>query len=127
MADYRIATGHNVALEELDPITPEPGSEGVRPARRTYAADGSVHEENLYIELVWDHVASASEYQSLLTQFGLASADVAAVTLYAPGQDYQMQRFNGEAVRPEVGRDVRRRGYFIRDVTILVRQLEVSA
>lgn len=122
MSQYLIAIGHDVALEELDPITPQPGSEGVRPMRRTYAADGSVHEEGLYIDLAFGEHPAAT-YGALLAQFGLDSAPVAAVTLYAPGQDYSFVRWNGYAVLPEIGRDVRRRGYFV-GITILVRELE---
>lgn len=124
MPSYLIAEGHNVALLDLDAISPQPRSEGLKAARRTYSPDGSVHEEGLYIELEWGLLGSATAYQALLTQFGLDAAATAAVTIYCPGPDYSYARYNGTAVRPEVGRDVRRRGYFIRDVIILVRGLE---
>lgn len=127
MSDYRIGTSHDMALENLTAITPQPRSEGVRPARRTYAASGAVVEENLYIELIWDVVGSPTAYQALLTQFGLDSANTAAVTIYVPGPGYTYARFNGTAVRPEVGRDIVRRNYFLRNLTILVRQLEEIA
>lgn len=122
MSQYLIAIGHDVALEELDAIAPQPGSQGVQAARRTYAADGSLHEENLYIELAFGEHPVAT-YQSLLAQFGLDAASVVAVTLYGPGPDFEFARWNGYAVLPEIGRDVRRRGYFV-DITILVRGLE---
>jgi hypothetical protein len=62
----------------------------------------------------------------MLAQFGLTSANTALVTISVPGIDYAMTRYNGLVIRPEKGKDVRRENYFLRDVTLVVRDLELS-
>lgn len=126
MSNYRIAAGHDQALIDLDPITPQPRSEGVKALRRTYAAGGTVYEEGKYIELAWNVLGGATSYQAILTQFGLDAAATAQVTLYVPDYNFAYARYNGTAVRPLVGEDIAQRNYFLRNVVILVRDLEYS-
>lgn len=127
MSSYRVKTGHDQALVDLVAMAPQPRSEGVLRVRRTYAAGGAVIEEGRYIELVWDLVGTIAAFQALLTQFGLGVALTSEVTIYAPEQYYAYNRFNGTAIRPELGRDVSRNTYFIRNITILVRDLTYSS
>lgn len=128
MAYMVSSTGHDVPLLNLNTITPQPRSRGIQATRRSYAADGSVHESGLYIELVFDFKETPTDYQTLLTTFGL-SATVATndVTVLIPNPAYSETRYNGTAVRPEVGRDVARENMFLRDIVILIRDLEAAS
>lgn len=124
---YKVKTGFDQAAIDLVLMTPQPRSEGVLKVRRTYAASGAVIEEGSYIELVWDLVGGIAAFQTLLGQFGLGVALTSEVTIYVPEVYYAYNRFNGIAVRPELGRDVSRNNYFIRNITILVRDLSYAA
>lgn len=120
MSTYKIATGHNVALLSLTAISPQPASEGLKFARTTYAASGGVYPEAPYIELVWAILPTPTLYAALLTQFGLsASTAFANVTVYIPNAAYSYARYNGVAVRPATSR----RGFFIREIAIVVKDL----
>ncbi len=119
MSTYKVKTGHDEALIDLVAIAPQPASPGVKATRRTYSADGAIHDENLYIQLEWSVVEDSTALATLLTQFGLASATTANVTIYCPNQLHVYTRFNGLAVRPEIGRS----SFFLRDLQIVVKEL----
>ena len=116
---YLIAEGHNVALVDLVAISPQPASPGVKATRRTFSADGAIHDEGLYIALEWSVVEDATALNDLFAQFGLDSATTANVTVYCPNQLHAFTRYNGVAQRPEVGRQ----SYFLRDVQIVIKGL----
>lgn len=101
-------------------------SEGVKPTRRQPAADGSIVDEGLYVELEWTLLEDADAYLALLTTFGLHDALTNEVTVYVRDQRWVYVRFNGIAVRPELGRDASWSS-FPRNITILVKNLEPSA
>jgi hypothetical protein len=119
VSDYRVKTGHNVALGSLTTIAPSPRSVGVKATRRTHAASGLLYDEGLHITLVYDVLEDATALTALLTQFGLHTATTANVTLYCPNQMHAYTRYNGVCVRPEVSRD----NYFLRGIEIVVREL----
>jgi hypothetical protein len=120
MSRYYLALGHSVPAADLDLIVPQPASPvGVQAAQRDFSADGSVFETGLHIWLLWNSVGSASNYQDLLTQFGLHNARRAAVTLYAPNFQRGWAIYNGYALRPQTPTYAR----FARDVRVLVRDL----
>ena len=120
MSTYKVKTGHNQALIDLVLVSPQPASEGLKFARTTYAASGGVYPEAPYIELVWAILPTPTLYAALLTQFGLsASTAFANVTVYIPNAVYTYTRYNGVAVRPEA----RRRGFFLREITIVIKEL----
>ena len=127
MSTYRVKDGWNEALEDLVVISPQPTSDGIKPTRRTYAANGAVYDEGLYVELQFNVLNNASAYQSLLNQFGIQSATTNEVTVYVRDETFAWVRMNGTAVRPEPGRDVRWSKFFPRDVTILVKDLVASS
>jgi hypothetical protein len=107
----------------LTVLSPQPRSKGIQYTRQTVSADGTVTNEGPYVELIWDVVATAAVFKTLLTNFGLASAYSAAVTVYVRDDDFDNVRKNGTAVRPVPGNGVDW-SYFPRSVTILVRDLE---
>lgn len=116
---YKVKTGHGQALDDLVAMTPQPTSPGVKATRRTFSADGAVHDEALFIALEWTFIEDATDLSTLLTQFGLAAATTANVTIYVPSQLHAATRYNGVAVRPEIGRN----NYYLRDITIIVKEL----
>lgn len=124
---YKVAIGHDVSLESLQTVDPQPRCEGMRCARRSFAADGTVYDEGRYVELLFSMLPDATTYQSVLEQFGVKAATTSAVTVYVRDETYTWGRYNGIAVRPEPGREVKWRGQFPRDITILVKDLEALA
>lgn len=119
MSTYKVAEGSGVALVSLVTVTPQPRSDGVKPTRRSYSADGTPHDEGLHVQLIWDFVESATDLDDILDQFGLDVATSADVTIYVPNQLHVYTRYNGKAIRPDIGR----RDYFLRDLNIIIRDL----
>jgi hypothetical protein len=124
---YRVADGHDVALVSLSDVDPQPRSTGIQTTRRTFAADGTVQDDGKYIILEFTALASASEYQSVLSEFGIQTATSNDVTVYIRDETFAWARYNGTAIRPQPGQDVKWKDYFPRDVAILIRDLEASS
>lgn len=125
MSTYRVADGHDIALGSLTVLSPQPASQGVKPTRRNPAADGAITEDGLYVELEWSVIETAADYLALLTTFGLHNATSNDITIYARDSRWVYTRYNGKAIVPELGRDADWQ-YFARNVTILVKNLQVS-
>lgn len=123
MSTYRVKVGHGEALIDLVVLSPQPRSEGLKYTRSTHSASGLVYREGPYIELEWNVVESRTAYLALLTAFGLNAATSANVTLYALDEQLVATRYNGRAVRPEIGRTASQRDYFVRDVAIVIKDL----
>ena len=126
MSYYSVGTGHDVALVDLDLLDPQPTSTGVQATRRVYAASGAIVEEGYYIELVWNVIPSPAVWNSILNQFGVGGEFTAEVTVRVPNKGFAFTRYNGTAVRPDIGKEVVREGYFIRNVKLLVRDLVLA-
>jgi hypothetical protein len=127
MSTYRVADGHDVALISLNVLSPQPRSEGIKPTRRTFGGDGTPYDESKYVELLYSMVGTVTEYQAILTSFGVKTAGSNEVTVYVRDETFAWTRQNGLAIRPEPGQDVRWTNYFPRDVVILVRDLSDAA
>lgn len=130
MALYAAAVGHNIALGSLITIAPQPRTDvTTQPVQRNASASGGVHEQGLFIVLQWSMLDPTTEYAALLDQFGLGADAVpqANVTLYCPNFEYVFTRYNGIAVRPEQGTDIKRSNTFIVDVSIIVKNLVALA
>lgn len=118
---YQMATGHDVALLDLDPIVPQPRStNGVQAAQRDFGSDGSVFEQGLYLVLEWNSLTSAAAYQTLLAQFNLDDLLRQAVTIYAPDFQRTWRRYNGYAIRPTNPAYVS----FPRNIRMVINRLE---
>ncbi len=129
-SDYRVADGHDVAYGSLTLLAPQPSSNGMQPSRRTHAASGLVYDEGLFVELEWNVVPTLTEWQAILTAFGLYGSPLTYtndVTVYVRNELFVFTRYNGTAVLPEMGRDVKWRQYFPRDLVILVKNLALSS
>lgn len=120
-------TGHNVALVSLVNVVPQPHSTGIECTRRSYAADGSVLDEGRFIHLEFDLVQGPTMYVALLTLFGVNNNLTCAVTVLIPDERLAFIRYNGTAVRPSPGKDMRQTRFFPRNITILVKDLAVSS
>lgn len=123
MSDYRVKALHNIALGSLTVLSPQPRSEGVKVVSRSYGTSGSVFEHGLYIELFYDYIATPTDYQVLLALMGTNTELYAPVTIYAWRKDYDYQRYNATAVRPQLGQDGAWNQYFLRNVTFLFKNL----
>jgi len=127
MTTYRVADGHDVALESLNVLSPQPRSEGIKPTRRTFGGDGTPYDEGTYVELLYSMVSTATDYQTILNSFGVQTATSNEVTVYVRDETFAWVRKNGLAIRPEPGADVRWTNFFPRDVVILIRDLSAAA
>lgn len=122
---YKVGLGHDIDLVDLDDLVPQPHSPGIKPTRRTYGADGTPFDEGLYVELIWNALGSAALYQSILTQLGLNLLKSSSVTVYVRTDTWTWVRCNGLAIRPELGRGAEWEMPFPRNITVLVRNLEL--
>lgn len=127
MSVYKVAGGHNIAEVSLATVSPQPRSEGgIQYTTRTYAANGSVYQEGPYIELTWDVFISDTVYRATLHQFGVRDNNRAMVTVMIPNGVRTWGRYNGYAVQPEAGKEMRYQGRRVKGVTLLVRDLEAA-
>lgn len=124
---YLVLAGHDQPLEDLLPVDPQPRTEGLQYTRRQYAASGIVIDENPFVELLWSMLDPAAEYQALLAQFDLTTATTAPVSVYVQDEYYNWILRNGTAVKPFIGSDGKRDNYFLRDFTILIKNLQAQA
>lgn len=123
MSDYRMAVGSNLPETAQAPIVPQPASTGIQATRRTYSGSGTVIEEGLYIELKYN-VMSVAQYYSFLSTYGLLGAGfLSTVSIYVPNYAFVYTAWTGLLVKPEIGVDVRRENFFLRNVIFLVRDL----
>ena len=124
---YLVGEGLDVALVSLVAIDPQPRCGGLRYGRTSYAASGVVVRESPHTELVWDVIETQTQYEDLLEQFGLDALVSANVTVTPPNALYASTRFNARAVRPAASETVNHESYFIRDVRIVLKDLEPAA
>ena len=125
MADqYLIAQAHDIAFASLNTIDPQPHSPGVQVLQRNVAASGKVKDIGLWIPLQWEFIDTPTLYGTLLGLFGLsATVTEHDVTIWCPNRFFTFTRYNGLAVLPLRGEDVNRANFFIRDATIIVKNL----
>lgn len=124
---YLIAVGHDVVLGSLLPLDPQPRTVGYLHGRRSYAASGAIIDELDHVEYLYSAIESAAQYQSILGQFGLATANTALVTVTVQDERYAEVQRNGRAVLPLVGSEGGRENYFLRDFTVLVKDVRALA
>ncbi len=122
---YSSKVGADQPAIDLVAFDPQPHSDGVQYAVRDDAVDGSVSEQAAFVDLVFDAL-TVTEYVAILTQLGLNSATTAVNTVNVPNELFIFARYNGIAVRPEKGKDIRR-SYFLQDIHIIVKDLTAAA
>lgn len=124
---YKVATGHDVAIGSLTDVNPQPRTDGLQYARRQYSASGIVLDELAFVELKWSVFESVTEYQSILSQFGLTSASYALVSVYVQDESFNWILRNATALKPLINTDGSRNNFLLRDFTILLRNLTAQA
>lgn len=122
---YRVKDGHGQTLFEDDDVAPQPRTSGVQVTRRVHSVSGGLQDEFLYVEMLFSALESVSQFQAVLTQFGVLSAMTNEVTIMARDQTLQWATYNGTAVQPQMGADVQYSRYYPRDVVMLIRDLEL--
>lgn len=124
MAQYLVAQTHDIAFASLNVITPQPHSPGVQIVQRNLAVSGKAKDIGLWIPLQWRIIGTPTVYSTLLGLFGLSgSVTEAEVTIWCPDRLFTFNRFNGLAMLPVPNDDVQRNNYFIRDLTIIVKNM----
>lgn len=126
MSTYRVADNFNIALGSLTVLSPQPASLGIQYTRQDFAADGTPINEGPFVELVWNSLGTKAQYQTILTAFGLLSADSNDVTVYVRNDVFDFVRMNGKAIKPKPENGVQWRRPFPRNIVILVRDLAAS-
>jgi hypothetical protein len=128
MTIYAVATGHDVALESLNAMSPQPQAGIIRYTRRSSAASGAVHDEGAFVPLTWQILDyGVTAYQALLTQFGLNAAKTADVTVLVRSETLADVRMNGKAIRPMFDEGLSWSRFKPTEVVILVINLEAAA
>ena len=125
-SDYRVLEDHDIALNNLVVMNPQPKAQPVQSTRRTFAASGLVADEGFFVEFEWTMIETPTQYAAILgyfNMFGLPLTYTNEVTIYARNELLVYTRYNGLAVLPEVGRDGKWNDYFWRDVVVLVKNL----
>lgn len=123
MTTYKVAEGFNAATADFADISPQPKSQGIRPTRRTFSGDATINDEGSYCELEFSALQDETEYQALLTQFGIESSLSAQVSVYIRNGVYTFGYYNAIVVQPEPGKEVSW-DFFPKNVIILLRNLE---
>jgi len=81
---YQIAQGWN-NVDELEALSIQPSDIGTQPGLRRRAGNGLVYEDGRQsVNLRYDELLFADQYEDILTELGLASATSAKVTLSIP-------------------------------------------
>jgi hypothetical protein len=124
---YKVATGHAHAVGAQTDINPQPRTDGLQYTRRQYAASGIVLDELPFIELKWSVFESVTEYQSILSQFGLTSASYALVSVYVQDENFNWITRDATALKPLINQDGSRNNFLLRDFTILLRDLQAQS
>jgi hypothetical protein len=109
-----------VDVEDFVPY--QPLTEGVQYTRRSTTASG-VNDEGAFIRFMFG-ILSETQYQAMLTQAGVYTADTALVTLYAQDENYEWTYINGTAVKPL---NAGRKGFFLYNVPLLIREIFLAA
>ncbi len=125
---YLLGLGHDVALESLLALVPQPSTVGYQYASRSYAASGAIIDELPHVEFRYVSLGhTVARYRTLLTQFGLLTAKTALVTVYIQDENYDWVLRNGTAVKPQIGSDGEREHFFLRGFVFIVKDLRVTA
>lgn len=117
---YAVKPGQNVALASLVALNPQPTCEGLLYTRTSALGDRSVWKEGPYLPFVWTVLKSVAQYQAILTSCGLASADLALVTVTGPDARYNIVRYNATVALPA---DLRRQNFRLRNLQLMFTDL----
>lgn len=125
--EYLIATGYDVAADDMDPWIIQPQTPGMIPTRRQDAASGRVIDELFYVPLTWPLFETDDDYRAILTQCGLLVATTALVSVQVQDQNYDWVVRNAVAKKPQIGTDGSRQDMFLKGFMILLIKLSAQA
>jgi len=120
---YKAYPSYDVALVDLVDITPAPSSKGVQYTRTTRAASGDLLQEGPYVILEWNMLQDATDYQTILDYFGVLNSLTSPVTVYCRSEIFNFVRYNGIAMRPEIGKSADWQ-YMPRNIQLTITNLE---
>lgn len=116
--------GHDIALVSLLPIYGSPRADPAAPTQREYSVTGKPADSGFYTCFHWDFVDSETDYSTIITSFGFAvDPDINDVTVYVRNHRFEWIRFNGSAIYPQMGQDVKYENFFIRNLSLYVVNL----
>ncbi len=118
---YSVHTGLNTPLVSLTLFSPQPTCEALLYTRTTPLGDRSVWNEGPYLPFVWTVLKSVAQYQAILTLVGLASADLAQVTVTGPDERFNIVRYNATVALPV---DLRRQNFRLRNLQLIFTDLQ---
>lgn len=124
---HKVGIGHDVAEVSLSTLTPQPKGDPLAPTVRNYAPGGAFHEQGQYTCHHYDFLEDADQFEDVLNEYGLISDDRQDITFMAYSERMVWTRYNGTAIRPEMGQDVKFTNFFIRDVAIYIVDVEEAA
>lgn len=124
---YKLLAGHDHDIGDLVDIDPQPSSPGLQYGRRQNAASGKVVDEQPNVPLLFDLPLHVDQVAALNTQFAFGDETTAEVTVSIPLEDGSEILRNALAVKPLIGEDGARRGFFVYGYSILLKNLEVQA
>lgn len=127
MTQYLVSEGSDIALVSLTAIDPQPTTRGIQFTERIFNLDGSITEVGPYCELLIGVLESEDDYLALLAQFGLDDEDSNPVTVYIRNKREQWARYNAIATLPAIGSDGGWDQFFMRNVIILLTELELAS
>lgn len=118
--DFMIGIGHGLTKAELAKFTPySPQTPGLQYTQRDYGSDGTVHKAGPFIRFNFV-IMKETEYQAQQAQVGLTSSDTSSVTVWMQDENFNWHLFNGTA---EKAAQLTRRGYWLYDVPLLIKDL----
>jgi hypothetical protein len=117
--NFGIAIGWDNTGGVADFVNYQPLTPGIQYARSTPTPEDVVNE-GPHVVFTWGRLSEV-QFQALMTQSGLIAARVSRVTIKAQDENYFWVFWNGRAFRPKLTR----RGFFMNDVPLLIRDLQL--
>lgn len=124
MTRPKIGIGHDIVLGLLDDIPYGVSHGSIQIGDRSYGISPSVHDKTKFVVFHWDVLDSEAEYVQILTDFGLLGDDTCDVTVYVKNERLQWTLYNGTAMLPEAGEDMKWERFFPRNLDLYVCDLQ---
>lgn len=120
---YQIADGYNNAGGLAD-ISIQPATNGLRAGRRIVAGNGQVIEDGFYTtELVYGYL-TATQYTTLLSEFGLSGVVANEVTIRLPQNDGRaFANYNAIIIKPDMPSEARFERSKYLNIRFIVRRI----
>jgi len=125
---YAVGDGHDLAAAALTRLDPQPRCLGILVTRRNHSANQNFQDDAKHAYLEYDALEDATQYQEVLTQYGIKDQLENEVTVTLRDQDQEWKRWNATAVQPQFGgEDGQWRNYFPRNIKVLLKNMYLAA